>query len=150
MSKPFDMDEFLRQGGNLINAELLCNEIDNFLAHFFELNQFYDTHSVYLDKAKGRYAYFCPLWKKDKKYTFEIGFGHDDDEDFSNEEQKDFKERLNIVKKNYSWEKQIHTNPQANKKWVWFRFDYNVDDITLENIKELAEKVKKALDDMKG
>ena len=148
MSRPFDMDTFLMQGENLINAELLCNEIDNFLAPFFRLNQFYDIHVVYLDNDKDRYAYFCPLWKKDKKYTFEIGFGHYGEEDFTDEERKVFKERLNAVKTKYLWE--MHTAPQARKKWVWYRFNYDVEAMTLETINKLAGKVEEALEDMKG
>ncbi len=150
MSKPFDMDTFLMQGENLINAELLCNEIDNFIDSYFrkELNS--DTLEYPFSDGSDRYVYFCPPQKKDKKYIFEIGFGHRNEVAvFTYDEQERFKEKLNLVINKYHWEKHTGNWPSVHEIWACCRFYCDVNDMKLEYIKQLVDEVKGALDTMK-
>lgn len=147
MGRQFDMNTFLMQGENLIDAELLCNEIDNFIDSYFEKKL---TFKKFESKfSSDRYVYFCPPQKKGDSYVFEIGFGHyDEKKGFTNDEQNRFKEKLNNVSKQYSWKK--HERLIVNKTWVCGRFDYDVGNMTLKKFDELATNVKKAFCDMKS
>ena len=135
MSRNIDIDKFLINDENLIDAELLCNEINNAIISYF------------LDSD--RYVYFCPPEKKGASYIFEIGFGHDEDgKGFSEDEQNEFEKKMKQIKKDYKWKQHPGIGLIVTETWVCGKFDYT-EDMTTENLKSLVEKVEKAFDEMK-
>ena len=136
-SKSNVVAKILKEGENLVAAEMICSEIDNVIEKRFD-KTIEENNWKYCKSDKKVYVYYSRYNTK----HFEIGFGRDDNP-FDSKETNDFYGKIKKLQKrfsNYSDNLKIH----KRKNWIYIDFEYEKD-LTIKNLDELYIKIKEAL-----